>query len=55
MRSKLIGILVCMIVMICISITYIDQSIGTASENKNYESSKRAVKKDNRENERQKS
>lgn len=46
MRSKLIGILVCMIVMICISITYINQSIGKASENKSYESS--TVKKDSR-------
>ncbi|MGG0208589.1 M15 family metallopeptidase [Bacillus mycoides] len=50
MRNKLIGISVCMIVMICISITYIDQSIGKASDNKSYESNKHAVKKDNREN-----
>ncbi|MCU5380450.1 M15 family metallopeptidase [Bacillus cereus] len=46
MRNKLIGIIVCMILMICISITYIDQSSGKAFENKNYESNKHAVKKE---------
>ncbi len=51
MRRKLIGIMVCIIVMICISITHINQSIGKAPENTNYESNRHSVNKENREKE----
>ncbi|HDX9637554.1 TPA: M15 family metallopeptidase [Bacillus cereus] len=51
MRRKLLGIIVCIIVMVCISITQINKSIGKAPENKSYESNKQLVKKENREKE----